>query len=88
MLPRCAISDACWTRLGHLPTLDLRQIGKTTMKKMPTLQPNLFDVPAAAAKTDLPPNIQTAPLKPLVQALLTDFIAAWRVPVGKDEVKS
>jgi hypothetical protein len=57
------------------------------MKKMPTLQPNLFDVPTAA-KTDLPPNIQTAPLKPLVQALLTDFIAARRVPVGKDEVKS
>jgi hypothetical protein len=41
------------TRLGHLPTLDMRQIGKTT--------------------TDLPPNIQTGPLKPLVQALLTDF---------------
>jgi len=55
---------------------------------MPTLQPNLFDVPTAAAKTDLPPNIQTAPLKTLVQALLTDFIAARRVPVGKDEVKS
>ena len=48
------------------------------MKKMPTLQPNLFDVPTTAAKTDLPPNIQTAPLKPLVQALLTDLIAARR----------
>ncbi len=58
------------------------------MKKMPTLQPNLFDVPTPAAKTDLPPNIQTASLKPLVQALLTDFIAALRVPVGKDKVKS
>jgi len=58
------------------------------MKKLPTLQPNLFDVPAAAAKTDLPPNIQRAPLKPLLQALLTNFIAARRVPVGKDEVKS
>jgi hypothetical protein len=58
------------------------------MKKMLTLQPNLFDVPTAAAKTDLPANIQTALLKPLVQALLTDFIAARRVPVGKDEVKS
>ena len=88
MLPRCAISDACWTRLGHFPTLDLRQIGKTTMKKMLTLQPNLFDVPTAAAKTDLPPNIQMTPLKPLVQALLNDFIAARRVQVGKDEVKS
>jgi hypothetical protein len=87
MLPRCVIFDACWTRLGHLPTLDLRPIGKTTMKKMPTLQPNLFDVPTAA-KTDLPQNIQTAPLKLLVQALLTDLIAARRFPVGKDEVKS
>jgi hypothetical protein len=88
MLPRCAISDACWTRLGHLPTLDLRPIGKTTMKKMPTLQPNLFDVPTTAAKTGLPPNIQTAPLKPLVQALLADFIAARRFPAGKNEVTS
>lgn len=58
------------------------------MKKMPTLQPNLFDVPTTAAKTDSPPNIQTAPLKPLVQALLTDFIAARRFPAGKNEVKS
>ena len=58
------------------------------MKKMLTLQPNLFDVPTAAAKTDLPPNIQTAPLAPLLQALLTDFIAMRRVQVGKDEVKS
>jgi hypothetical protein len=58
------------------------------MKKMLTLQPSLFDVPTVAAKTDLPPNIQTGPLKPLVQALLADFIAARRVPVGKDEVKS
>jgi hypothetical protein len=88
MLPRCEIFDACWTRLGHLPTLDLRPIGKTTMKKMPTLQPNLFDVPTTAAKTDLPQNIQTVPLKPLVQALLTDLIAARRFLVGKDEVKS
>ena len=88
MLARCAIFDACWTRLGHLPTLDPRPIGKTTMNKMPTLQPNLFDVPTTAAKTDLPQNIQMAPLKPLVQALLTDFIAARRVPVGKDDVKS
>ena len=58
------------------------------MKKMPTLQPNLFDVPTTAAKTDLPPNIQTAPLKPLVQALLADLIAARRLPVSNDEVKS
>jgi len=37
-------------------------------KDAKTLQPNLFDVLTAAAKTDLPPNVQTAPLKPLVQA--------------------
>jgi hypothetical protein len=58
------------------------------MKKMAKLQPNLFDVPTTAAKTDLPQNIQTAPLKPLVQALLADLIAARRLPVSNDEVKS
>jgi hypothetical protein len=88
MLPRCAIFDAYWTRLGHLLTLDRPPIGQTTMKKMPIPQQNLFDVPTTEAKTGLPQNIQTAPLKPLVQALLTDFIAARRFPVGKDEVKS
>jgi hypothetical protein len=36
----------------------------------------------------LPSNIQTAPLKPLVRALLTDLIAARRLPVSKDEAKS
>jgi hypothetical protein len=88
MLPRCAISDACWTRLGHLPTLDLRQIGKTTMKKMPTLHAEPIRCADGSSQGGLASNIQTAPLKPLVQALLTDFIAARRVPVGKDEVKS
>ena len=88
MLPRCAIFAACWTQLGHLPTLDLPPIGRTTMKKIPTPQQNLFDVPTAEAKTSLPRNIQTAPLKPLVQALLTDLIAARRFPLVKDEVKS
>jgi hypothetical protein len=53
------------------------------MKKMAKLQPNLFDVPTRAAKTDLPQNIQTGPLKPLVQALLTGLIATRRLPVGK-----
>jgi hypothetical protein len=57
------------------------------MKKIPTAQQNLFDVPTAEAKTSLPRNIQTAPLKPLVQALLTDLIAARRFPIVKDEVK-
>jgi hypothetical protein len=90
MLLRCAIFDVCWTRLAHLPTLDLPlPIGRTTMKKMPTLQQqNLFDVLRTEAKMGLPGNIQTAPLKPLVQELLTDLIAARRFPVGKDEVKS
>jgi hypothetical protein len=36
----------------------------------------------------LPQDIQTAPLKLLVQALLADLIAARRSQVGKDEVKS
>ncbi len=58
------------------------------MKKTPKLQPTLFDVPTTAAKTDLPQNVQTEPLKPLVQDLLTDLIAARRFPVGKDEVNS
>jgi hypothetical protein len=88
MLPRCAIFDACWTRLGHLPTLDLPPIGQTTMKKMPTSQQNLFAMPTAEAKTGVPQNIQTAPLKPLLQALLTELIVARRFPVAKDEVKS
>jgi hypothetical protein len=50
-----------------------------TMKKVPPLQQNLFDVPTTEAKTGLPRNIQMAPLKPLVQALLTDLIAAHRL---------
>jgi hypothetical protein len=58
------------------------------MNKIPTPQQNLFDVQAAEAKRRLPRNIQTAPLKPLVQALLTDLIAARRFPTVKDEVKS
>ena len=49
------------------------------MKKTPTLQQNLFDVPTTEAETKLPQNIQMAPLKPLVQALLTDLIAAKRL---------
>jgi hypothetical protein len=50
------------------------------MKKRLTLQPNLFDVPTTEeVKTGLLRNIQTAPLKPLVEALLTDLIAAHRL---------
>jgi hypothetical protein len=59
-----------------------------TMKKVQPLQQNLFDVPTTGAKTGLPQDIQTAPLKLLVQALLADLIAARRSQVGKDEVKS
>ena len=62
------------------------------MKRTPRRQPNLFDVPATATVTRTPQNIQTAPLKPLVQALLTEFIDGRRraaaVPGGKVEVKS
>jgi hypothetical protein len=49
------------------------------MKKTAALQQNLFDVPASLAGTKLPRNLQTAPLKPLVQALLTELLAAQRV---------
>ena len=58
------------------------------MKKMPTLHAEPIRCADGSSQGGLASNIQTAPLKPLVQALLTDFIAARRVPVGKDEVKS
>jgi hypothetical protein len=76
---RCATFDACWTRLACLPTLDLRPTGETTMKQTPTLQQNLFNAPTTEAETKVPQNLRTAPLKPLVQALLTDLIAAQKV---------
>ena len=46
------------------------------MKQTPTLQQNLFNAPTTKAETKVPQNVRTAPLKPLVQALLTDLIAA------------
>jgi len=49
------------------------------MKKTPVLQQNLFKVPTREAETKLPQNVRTAPLKPLVEALLTDLLAAQRV---------
>jgi hypothetical protein len=49
------------------------------VKKTPVLQQNLFKVPTREAETKLSQNVQTAPLKPLVQALLTGLIAAQRV---------
>ncbi len=62
------------------------------MKRMLQLQPNLFDVPATVTVTRAPPNIQTTSLKPLVQALLTDFIDRQRrtavVAGEKVEMKS
>ncbi|WP_146101762.1 hypothetical protein [Rhodopila globiformis] len=62
------------------------------MKRTPRLQSNLFDVPATVTVTRTPQNIQTAPLKPLVQALLTDLIDEQRriaaVLGRKDEAKS
>jgi hypothetical protein len=58
---------------------DLRSIGRTTMKKGSAPQQNLFDVPTTGAKTGLPQDIQTERLKPLVQALLTDLLAAHRL---------
>jgi hypothetical protein len=72
--------------------IGLRPIGGTTMKRISKLQQNLFDVPTTVTVTRVPQDIQTAPLKPLVQALLTDLIDEQRrmaaVPGRKDEVKS
>jgi hypothetical protein len=48
------------------------------MKQTPALQQNLFNAPTPEAETRLPQNIQMEPLKSLVQALLTDLIAAER----------
>jgi hypothetical protein len=60
------------------------------MKKTRGLQQNLFNMPAAGIGTRLPRNIQTAPLKPLLQALLADLTAAQRPvpapPSRTDEV--
>ncbi len=62
------------------------------MKKPPSLQRSLFDVPATVTVMKAPQNIPTAPLKPLVQALLNDLIDQQRriaaVPARKVEVKS
>jgi len=49
------------------------------MKQTPTLQQNLFNAPRTEAETKAPQNVRTAPRKPLVQALLTDLIAAQKV---------
>jgi hypothetical protein len=68
--------------------IDLRSIGGTMMKKTPSLQRSLFDVPATVIVTRAPQNIPTAPLKPLVQALLTELLDGQRrvaaVPRAKD----
>jgi hypothetical protein len=58
--------------------MDLLLIGGTMMRKTPRLQRSLFNVPATVTVIILPQNIQTAPLKPLVQALLTDLIDGQR----------
>jgi hypothetical protein len=49
------------------------------MKQTPTLQQNLFNAPTTKDETKVPQNVRTALLKPLVQALLTDLIAAQKV---------
>ena len=62
------------------------------MKKTPSLQRSLFDMPATVAVMRAPQNIQTTPLKPLVQALLTDLIEGQRrvaaIPGQNVEVRS
>ena len=49
------------------------------MKQTPALQQNLFNAPTTNAETKVPQNVRTAPLKPLVRALLTDLITAQNV---------
>jgi hypothetical protein len=62
------------------------------MKQPPALQHNLFNAPTTETKAKLPKNIQTEPLRSLVQALLTDLITAKdpmaAVASRRDEVKS
>lgn len=62
------------------------------MKKRRELQRNLFDRPVSETRPVLPPNIRTELLKPLLQALLADLVAAPRpVPASRrqmDEVES
>ena len=62
------------------------------MKRTPKLQRNLFDVPTTLTVSRVLQDIPTAPLKPLVKALLTDLIDEQRrmaaVPGRKDEAKS
>ena len=62
------------------------------MKKMPSLQRSLFDVPATVRVMGAPRIIPAAPLKMLVQALLTELVEGQRrvgaVSVRKIEVKS
>jgi hypothetical protein len=48
------------------------------MKEKRELQQNLFDRPTPGASPTLPRNIRTELLKPLLQALLDDLIAAPR----------
>ena len=62
------------------------------MKKTPSLQRSLFDASATVTVMRAPQDIPTAPLKPLVQALLTELVEGQRrvaaVPARKIEVKS
>ena len=62
------------------------------MKKTPSLQRSLFDAPTTVTVVMPPQNIPTAPLKPLVQALLTELVEGQgrvaAVPARKIEVKS
>ena len=49
------------------------------MKMKRELQQNLFREPTPTASPTLPRNIRTEPLKPLLQALLSDLVAAPRL---------
>jgi hypothetical protein len=49
------------------------------MKMRRKLQQNLFHEPTPTANPTLPRNIRTEPLKPLLQTLLFDLVAAPRL---------
>ena len=87
MWPRCATSDACWTRLGRLLTLGLPPIGQTMMREAPASQKTLFETPTKMAETRLPQNVQTAPVRPLLEALLIGIIDAQRALAAVPNLK-
>jgi len=57
------------------------------MKKAPASQRTLFEPSTKMAETRLPQNVQTAPARPLLQALLTGLIDAQRALAAVPNLK-